>query len=235
MLGAQATAEAHFKLEAPADRLQTDATGDPMGTNGTQKMNPCGEGTASGAVTTVEAGGTLHIKLTETVGHGGHYRVAFVPKLSPTSSDLPEPAVTLSGGQCDTAAIESPVTAPVLADNLFPHTQAEAVAGKVWETDVTIPNQPGEGTLQIIEFMAPHAPSCFYHHCAELKVVAAGAGGEGGVSDGDGGSTSGGSNGGSSGCNVGGGPPSPLTLGGLLAAFAFSSLRRRRGARRSRA
>jgi MYXO-CTERM domain-containing protein len=168
-----ASADAHFKLQQPADRLQTDAAGDPPG--GTQKSNPCGQGTPSGAVTQVRAGSTLHVKLTETVPHGGHYRIALVPKLSPTSSDLPEPEVTLESGQCGSAANEDPVVAPVLADNLFPHTQAEATPGRVWETDVRLPAQTGDATLQIIEFMTPHAPQCFYHHCADLQILAADA------------------------------------------------------------
>src|SRR5689334_596259 len=68
-------AEAHFKLEQPADALMTNATGDPNG--GNQKTAPCGTGAmASGIVTKVKAGSKLHIKLTETVAHGGHYRVA---------------------------------------------------------------------------------------------------------------------------------------------------------------
>lgn len=201
---AATSADAHFKLEQPADWLVTDSLGDPMGATGTQKTNPCGDGTRSMMVTKVVAGSTLHVKLTETVAHGGHYRVAFVPKLAPVSNDIPEPKVTLDGsGQCMTADVESPVVAPVIADNLFPHTQAAAVAGKVWETDVQIPNQLGDGTLQIIEFMAPHAPQCFYHHCAQLQVVASAADLDGGaVVQVDGGSSGGG---GGTGTGTGGG------------------------------
>jgi hypothetical protein len=175
-LFAASPARAHFKLEAPADWLQTDVNGDPLGTGGSQKINPCGQGTPSGIVTRVRAGSTLHITLTETVPHGGHYRIALVPKYDPSTTDIPEPAVTLNAGECDTAAVEDPVVAPVLADNLFPHTQAEAVAGKVWETDIVIPNQTGNATLQIIEFMTPHPPQCFYHHCAQLEIDAVDAG-----------------------------------------------------------
>jgi MYXO-CTERM domain-containing protein len=226
------SAEAHFKLEQPADRLQTDADGEPLGAAGTQKTNPCGDGTASGIVTTVQAGSTLHIKLTETIAHGGHYRVALVPKLNLVTTDIPEPAVTLKAGQCDTAAIESPAVAPVLADNLFPHTQAQAVAGKVWETDVTLPNQTGDATLQIIEFMAPHAPQCFYHHCAELKIVAA-AGGAGGDSGADAGAGGGNGAADSSGCSVGeGSPPSAFGILAFGVVVAFSMVRRRRATTR---
>lgn len=180
LLLGSASARAHFKLQQPADWLQTDQNGDPLSTAsaaGTQKSNPCGQGMPSGAITRVPAGSVLHVKLTETIPHGGHYRIALLPKLNPTNSDIPEPAVTLNAGQCGTAAIQSPVVAPILADNLFPHTQAEATPGKVWETDVQLPNQTGSATLQILEFMTPHAPPCFYHHCAQLELVAADAGG----------------------------------------------------------
>lgn len=165
------SADAHFKVLHPADALDTDEAGDPNGSGGTQKLNPCGAGTASGMVTQVHAGAKLHIKLTETVPHGGHYRIALLPKYDITSNDIPEPAVTLSGGQCSTAAVQSPVVAPVIADNLFVHTQAEAESGKLWETDVTLPTTTGPATLQILEFMTPHSPQCFYHHCAKLEIM----------------------------------------------------------------
>jgi hypothetical protein len=74
--------------------------------------------------------------------------------------------------------------APVIADNLFPHTQAQAVTGQDWETDVQLPAELGMATLQVIEFMTPHAPGCFYHHCAQLELVPADAGiDDGGVVD----------------------------------------------------
>ena len=211
---AAGAADAHFHLDQPTDWLVTDALGDPDG--GTQKMNPCGAGQASGAVTKVLMGSTLHIKVTETVAHGGHYRAAYISKLNPTTTDLPEPTVTYdSSGACQSAKIENPVVAPVIADNLFPHTQAQAVAGTVYQTDVTLPNTPGTGTLQVIEFMAPHAAPCFYHHCAVLQLVAtpgeldggsttqdSGAGGGGGD---DAGSSTGGGTGDDAATGTGGG------------------------------
>jgi MYXO-CTERM domain-containing protein len=158
--------------------------------------------------------------------------VALVPKLNLVTTDIPEPEVTLKAGQCDTAAIESPAVAPVLADNLFPHTQAQAVAGKIWETDVTLPNQTGDATLQIIEFMAPHAPQCFYHHCAELKIVAA-AGGAGADSGADAGAGGGNGAADSSGCSVGeGSPPSAFGILAFGVVVAFSMVRRRRATTR---
>ena len=78
-------------------------------------------------------------------------------------------------------------TLPVLADGLFPHTQAQAAAGTTYETDVTLPNvPPGNYTLQVLEFMTPHAAPCFYYHCAAVQIVDADAGvPDGGVVVGD--------------------------------------------------
>jgi MYXO-CTERM domain-containing protein len=165
--------EAHFQLQHPADWLKTDSTGDPAGTTGTQKMNPCGDGTRTGLVTQVHAGAKLHVKVTEAIAHGGHYRIAIVPKLDPTSDELAEPKVTLQSGSCTTADVMSPVAPPVLADGLFDHAQATAVDGQVWETDITLPTTTGDATLQVLEFMTPHPPQCFYHHCARLQIVSA--------------------------------------------------------------
>ena len=174
----------------------------------------------------------------------------FQPKLGPASADLPEPNVTLSGGSCSVADVMSPVAPPVLADNLFPHTQADAVDGKVWETDVTLPQTTGDATLQVLEFMTPHAPQCFYHHCAQLKIVAAdvdlGPTGEvvlgaGGADAGDGSSSSStssssssssssgapSSSSGDSGCNAAGAAtPSLVVI--VLAAFAVAAIVSRR-------
>jgi len=251
------SARAHFKLEEPADRLQTDDNGDPLGAGGTQKVNPCGDGTPSGLITQVTSGSVLHIKVIETVPHGGHYRVAIVPKLDPVNADMPEPDVTLDGaGQCASATIESPVSAPVIADGLFPHTQATAVSGQIWETDVQLPSIVGDATLQVLEFMTPHAPECFYHHCAELRMLAAPEAGapdagapedggavvitkDGGVVVTDAGHGAGagrdsGANGDAAGssddgrCNAGAGAtPSVVTMGAFGLALA-SMLRRRR-------
>jgi hypothetical protein len=245
-----APAEAHFTLQHPADALVTDETGDPAGANGTQKMNPCGQGTASGVVTEVHAGATLHVKLTEAIAHGGHYRIALLPKYDPVSSDIPEPAVTLQSGSCGVASVMSPVVPPVLADNLFPHDQLTAVDGQVWETDVTLPSTTGHATLQIIEFMTPHAPQCFYHHCAKLEIVspdtdlgptgelvlgpdagATGTGDAGGSSSGDGGGSSGNNaapSSSSGGCNTSGdAAPSGVLVAAALAALAVALARPR--------
>jgi len=257
LLGAS-SAQAHFKLQQPQDWLQTDATGNPLGAGGTQKLNPCGAGTASGLVTKVASGSKLHIKLTETIGHPGHYRVSLIKKLAPISSELPEPIPVLSGGgtNCASAPIQTTPVAPVIADGLFVH--AAGVTDQVYEGDVDMPKDTGTYTLQVLEFMSSHAPPCFYHHCAVLELVDGDAGiPDGGVVVADGGSSSGGtsssgssgatsdggsSSGGSSsgqnsvrptpsdddGCSVGGSSTPSFLTMGLAGVFALSMLRRRR-------
>lgn len=166
---------AHFRLIEPASWLQESPLGDP------QKMAPCGgtsadPGKPSGAVTNVQGGEKLHIKLRETIFHPGFYRVA----LAVNSRDElpPDPVVktepTPNGPRSVSAAIQYPPAPPVLADGLFPHT---ARFDKEVETDVDIPNiNCSKCTLQIVEFMAAHGLNkdgdYTYHHCAVLQIHA---------------------------------------------------------------
>lgn len=166
---------AHFKLIEPASWLQESPNGDP------QKMAPCGgtsadPGKPSGAVTAVQGGDKLHIKLRETIFHPGFYRVA----LAVNSRDElpPDPEVktqpTAKGPWSVSAAIHYPPTPPVLADGLFPHTTR---LDTELETDVDIPNiNCAACTIQIVEFMAAHGLNkdgdYTYHHCAVLQIHA---------------------------------------------------------------
>jgi hypothetical protein len=166
---------AHFRLLEPASWLEESQLGDP------QKKAPCGgtsadAGKPTGAVTKVAGGGTLHIKLRETVFHPGFYRIA----LAVNSRDElpPDPEVktedSAKGPRSVSAAIHYPPVAPILADGLFPHT---AKFDKELETDVNIPNiNCAACTLQIVEFMASHGLNkdgdYTYHHCAVLQIQA---------------------------------------------------------------
>jgi hypothetical protein len=158
-------AHAHFNLTTPpaADNATDGGKGAP----------PCGPTTASGVVTPAQGGRPLDIKLTETVGHPGHYRFA----LSINSrAELPaDPVAVVSGGLSVSAPVENPPVFPVLADGVFDHPVA--VSGAVYETTVTLPNITcAKCTLQIIEFMAQHGPNpgggYYYHHCADLQITA---------------------------------------------------------------
>lgn len=169
-------AHAHFRLLEPASWVVEDNLGNP------QKMGPCG-GTGTdadkltNAITKVQGGATLHIKVQETVFHPGFYRIALA--VNSRSELPPDPeAITTTGrdgGPRSVAAkIVYPPQPPVLADGLFEHT---AKTSDAWETDVQLPNITcTKCTLQIAEFMANHPlnkPGDFtYHHCADLAITA---------------------------------------------------------------
>ena len=174
---------AHFVLVYPAASLLQDRLGDP------QKIGPCGgvsanpgRGTAanpgvpSGAVTELKGGAPMNLLVQETIFHPGHYRVA----LARTAAQLPpDPVVTTHetdrGTRSQSAVIQNPAVAPVLADGLFPHTERSA---QNFNTEVMIPNIDCKGcVLQVIEFMAEHPGIAVdggfnYHHCAIVNITA---------------------------------------------------------------
>ena len=167
---------AHFHLLEPKSWVVENNLGNP------QKQGPCGgdEGgpgiTPTNAITPVQGGQKLHIKLQETVFHPGHYRIALAVNLR---SELPEdPEVvtrdTDKGPWSVSAKIENPVKIPVLVDGLWQHT---AKSTDPFETDIQLPNiNCPTCTLQIVEFMAEHGynkPGGYsYHHCAVLNITA---------------------------------------------------------------
>lgn len=167
-------ASAHFVLESPAASLEQNAIGDP------QKLGPCGgtsqdAGTPTGAVTELAGGGTLHLKLRESIYHPGHYRVA----LARTAAQLPaDPeTVTREGprGPLSVSATIAKAEPPILADGLFPHTSPPA-RGTFWEADLRVPNVDCENcVVQVIQWMAEHpgvAEGGFsYHHCATVNIT----------------------------------------------------------------
>jgi hypothetical protein len=144
-------------------------------------MGPCGgtsadPGKPSGAVTSVQGGDKLHIKIQETVYHPGFYRVALAvnsrDELPKDPEAMTEPSPT--GPRSVSAAIHYPPQPPVLADGLFQHVSR---FDKEQETDVDIPNiNCAKCTLQIVEFMAAHGLNkdgdYTYHHCAVLQIHA---------------------------------------------------------------
>ncbi len=193
---------AHTKLTAPPDWLVTDSVGDP------QKEAPCGStaGTPSNLVTTVQAGSKLTVVWTETVFHPGHWRIA----IATDRSQLVTPIPVVDANNCVSAPIEANPSAPVILDNVFPHTSSSAAD---YQQDITVPDiQCDACTLQLVQFMASHTPPCFYFHCATLRIVKASAvGGTGGQ---DAGAGSGGSSTPvTSGCGTGaGGRSAPALL-----------------------
>jgi MYXO-CTERM domain-containing protein len=180
-----ASANAHFVLQAPPAMYQQNGVGDP------QKSAPCGQAdpmaTAmpSNMITSFKAGETITITINETVTHPGHYRVALAED---DMMDLPaDPEVTKGTTACGTAAIMDPPVYPVLADGQLKHEKAFSGAQSIMvklPDDVTCE----KCVLQVIEFMSSHGLNnpggCFYHHCANIKITADGAGGSGGASGG---------------------------------------------------
>jgi hypothetical protein len=166
---------AHFRLLEPASWLEESQLGDP------QKKAPCGgtsadPGKPTGALTRIQGGDKLHIRLRETVFHPGFYRVALAVNSRDELPPDPETKTEDSGKgpRSVSAAIHYPPAPPVLADGLFPHT---ARFDKELETDVDIPNiNCTSCTLQIVEFMAAHGLNkdgdFSYHHCAVLQIHA---------------------------------------------------------------
>ena len=156
---------AHFTLIQPPSWLTTE--------DGGKGAPPCGEGTPSGIVTRVQGGHAITLKLIETLFHPGHYRVAL--SVNSRAELPPDPDVIAdTNGISISAAIQAPPQIPVLADGLFAHTTADNLN---FQTDLVLPNiNCARCTLQVIEFMAEHGPNIgggyFYHHCADLQIVA---------------------------------------------------------------
>jgi hypothetical protein len=174
-VGTGVVADAHFKLLEPASWIVENERGDP------QKAAPCGadpKAEMSKALTPVKGGSALHLKVTETIYHPGHYRVALAVN---SREELPPDPMTFErttekGPRSVWGVIQSPPQLPVLADGLFPH-YAKPANPQTFETDVQLPNITcPRCTLQVIQFMADHGynqPGGYsYHHCADLQITA---------------------------------------------------------------
>jgi hypothetical protein len=176
-------AEAHFRLLQPPSWLQEDELGGP------QKGSPCGPGNTmlilgddvqpvptSDAVTTFSAGQTVTFELDETVYHPGYFRVslAHTTAARATTKDFPNPALT-DPVDChyDVGAVPTGAHDKVLADGLF---MAEGQDGenRSLRPSIKLPNEPcDECTIQVVQVMEGHpGSSCFYFHCANIKIVA---------------------------------------------------------------
>ena len=183
---ASPSAQAHITLMNPPSWIVEGNLGDP------QKSGPCGDdGSAqkTGTVTKFTAGQTITVMWKETVGHPGHFRISLTKPGEDRSVLVDPPVVTANGDGVSGDSISSePVpngTGNVLMDNLFPRETVSGAAAQPFSQDITLPNEPCEKcTLQVIQFMAKHGPGYFYHHCADIEIVAkdnAGAAGSGAV------------------------------------------------------
>lgn len=151
----------HIKLSSPQSTMVQNTLGDP------QKTEPCGgTGTATNAVTTVQAGSQLEVRWTETIGHPGHFRIG----IARSPSEFVTPEAVVQNNDCKSAPIETNPQYPTLVDGLFPHTSAPSNVQR--STTITVPMMSCENcTLQLLQFMSNHAPGCFYFQCATLRIV----------------------------------------------------------------
>lgn len=168
---------AHFRLLAPASWLEeSEALGDP------QWSAPCGgtlsdPGKPTGAITRIQGGERLRLRIREMAFHPGFYRAAL--SVNSRAELPPDPEVRSEPGvdgrpRSVSAAIQYPPSPPILADGLFMHS---APFDREQEADIDIPNiNCTKCTLQVIEFMAAHGfnkdGGYTYHHCADLQIRA---------------------------------------------------------------
>ena len=174
-----ASAQAHVKMLKPTPWI---VESDGLAGGNPQKAGPCGPGASdrpmlTNAITTFKAGETITVQWTETVGHPGYYRIA----LAENRADLKDPTVPFtSQNQCNVDHKKIPTGAHdnVLADGIMiqePNGPARPGYPN-FSFQVKLPDKPCEKcTLQLIQFMEAHPPSCIYYHCADIKIVAAGA------------------------------------------------------------
>ncbi|MEJ7596773.1 MAG: SCE4755 family polysaccharide monooxygenase-like protein [Kofleriaceae bacterium] len=136
------SASAHIALRSPAPR-----TAD-------QKAGPCGAaGSKRGqTVTPYAAGETITVEWDETVGHPGHYRIAF----DDDGND----------------AFQNPST----PNDNFASTLADQIVDRDGTTHytqtVTLPTTPcANCTLQLVQVMTTQVPyNSFYYQCADLTI-----------------------------------------------------------------
>jgi MYXO-CTERM domain-containing protein len=160
-----AVATAHIRLDSPTPRFVYDANA--------VATAPCASGTTTGVVTHLKAGQQLTVKWTETIGHPGFFRIS----LNTSGTDT-FPAIS--------ATPENPVTPPVLADNILPHTTMTANVARMFT--VTLPNVTcTKCTLQLTQFGAAN-----YYGCADVTLDPATTSPDAGTTAGTGGATGGG-------------------------------------------
>ena len=214
-------AQAHFNLSAPPNWTTESTQGDP------EKEWPCGNennAMSTGSTTPYKPGDKVTIKLTETVTHGGHYRVALAT--SGNMMDLPmDMSQSASGSMCQNDDMQATPAFPILADGMLEHTQSQKLSG-VQSFDVTLPTNVtcDKCVLQVREYMTPHTSTpeiatqtngCYYHHCAYISI-SAGAG-TGGMSSGGGASSGGAPSTGAGGISGGGMPGTGgASMGGAM-------------------
>jgi uncharacterized protein (TIGR03382 family) len=180
-LVAASPAYAHFNLVEPANWTTQNADGDP------QKLAPCGnEGTPAptdnGTVQEYKAGSVVNISINETIPHPGHYRVSLAADRASLPPDPAADVVSTGPGnkECTSLAINPNPTLPLLADGLLVKTTG-TTGPRTMQVTLPAGMTCDHCVLQVVEFMSNHPASCFYHHCANIKISTNGPVGGGGT------------------------------------------------------
>lgn len=142
-------AEAHIALVSPPPRYAD------------LKSGPCGKGTKDARTTkvsTFKPGATINVTWQETIGHPGHFRIAFDPDGTSIFKD-PASFTDVSGGP------------GVLVDNI-----ADKTGTQMYTQQVTLPNvECTNCTLQVIQVMTDKAPygdgNDLYYQCADIVLA----------------------------------------------------------------
>lgn len=147
LLSSAAPVHAHIAMTSPAPRAEA------------QKEGPCGAaGSKRGTnVTTFRPGETITVEWDETVGHPGHYRIAF-----------------------DDSGDDS-FRNPSRPDDNFSQTLVDQIPDRDgmshYSQQVTLPNMSCTNcTLQLIQVMTTAVPyNSFYFQCADIVLAGDGA------------------------------------------------------------
>ena len=217
-------AEAHFMLDAieisptdvkmPVSWMSQDSMGSP------QKTGPCGNeggGTKTSIVTDVTGAQTISIVVESTIAHKGWWRVGLAegPSSTQTLTTMPEQTFQ-TGAMCVPSIMSNPVwstSQPIIADGLPQGSSTSTLQTGMLSLKVTIPRTASctaskPCALQVVMVMTDHtAPSCYYHHCADIITSGASGSASGGAGGGSGSGAAGGAAGtrGSAGANGSGG------------------------------
>lgn len=144
LLAHTAVAHAHIAMTSPRPR------------SAGQKTGPCGDaGSMRGQnITTYRPGETITLEWDETVGHPGHYRIAF----DDDGNDV--------------------FTNPRQPDDNFPSTLVDQIVDRDgtshYTQQVTLPNMTCTNcTLQLMQVMTTSVPyNSFYYQCADIVLAA---------------------------------------------------------------
>ncbi|HEY0714008.1 MAG TPA: SCE4755 family polysaccharide monooxygenase-like protein, partial [Polyangia bacterium] len=161
-LAVTSPALAHITMTFPMPRTQPG--------NGQKGPAPCGT-LGAARPNTFRPGETITVKWTETIGHPGHFRLAF----DDNGMDAFKDPTSFTD-------IQAVPVAPVLADGIFKHTNSPSNAMR--EFQITFPNTPCQScTLQLLQMMTDKPPfgpgggDDFYRQCADIVLAGAPVGG----------------------------------------------------------